>query len=184
MNYIIQKMDNIIQKHRQSTNMLLNQPDREFTIRELARESGTPYATAWRLAQLLDSYGIIKTRKVGKATVCKLNKSSPYLKIIKQTPHRMAFEVFKNKIKSHPNIKKIYLFGSVAAGKERQGSDVDVAIVVKKQFAAFEKWLHKVMTDVLEKTQINVVPLVFAHKKIPRHFKKEIEKGELVHERD
>ena len=177
-------MDNIIQKHRHAVNMLLNQPDREFTIRELARESGTPYATAWRLMQMLDSYGVIKTRKIGKATVCTLNKLSPYLKAIKQTPHSMAFELFKNKIKKHANIKKIYLFGSVAAGRERPGSDVDVAIIVKKHLKQFEKWINKVVTEVLEKTQINIVPLVFTHKKIPRHFKKEIEKGELVHERD
>ena len=177
-------MDNIIQKHRSVIGALFKYPDREFTIRELARESGTPYATAWRLMQLLDSYGIIKTKKIGKATVCTLNKSSPYLKTIKQTPHRMAFELFKNKIKIHPNVKKIYLFGSVATGRERPDSDVDIAIIVKKQFGAFEKWINKVMTEVLEKTQINIVPLVFTHKKIPRHFKKEIEKGELVHERD
>lgn len=177
-------MDNVIRKHWSLVGILLKYPDREFTIRELARESGTPYATAWRLMQLLDSYGLIKTRKIGKATVCKLNKSSPYLKTIKQTPHRMAFELFKHKIQSHPNIKKIYLFGSVAAGKERPGSDVDVAIIVKKQFKKFEGWLNKAMADVLEKTQINIVPLVFTHKTMPKHFKKEIEQGELTYARD
>ncbi|MBS3125734.1 nucleotidyltransferase domain-containing protein [Candidatus Woesearchaeota archaeon] len=160
-------MDNIIQKHPSLARTLLKYPDREFTIRELARESGTPYATAWREVQALDKYGIILTKKIGAYTICKLNKSSPYMKtlkvILEGTPHRLAFELFKSKIKHHPNIKKIYLFGSVAKYKEKPGSDVDV---------------------VLEKTQINLVPLVFTHKTLPKHFKKEIEKGELAHERD
>ncbi|HIH14284.1 MAG TPA: nucleotidyltransferase domain-containing protein [Nanoarchaeota archaeon] len=181
-------MDNIIQKHPALARTLLKYADREFTIRELARESGTPYATAWREVQALDKYGIILTKKIGTYTICKLNKVSPYMKtlkvILEETPHRLAFELFKSKIKHHPNIKKIYLFGSVAKGEEKPSSDVDVAIIVKKHFKKFEKWINKTMTEVLEKTQINLVPLVFTHKTLPKHFKKEIEKGELAYERD
>ncbi len=181
-------MDNIIQKHPNLAKVLLKFPDREFTILELSKESEVPYATSWRLVQSLEKFGIITTRKIGSSTVCKLNNRSPYLKNLKilvaETPHRAAFELFKDKIKHHQNIKKIYLFGSVAAGKERPGSDVDVAVIVRKHFAQFEKWINKTLTDVLKKTQINIVPLVFTRKTLPKHFKKEIEKGELAYERD
>ena len=181
-------MDSTIQKHPNLIKTMLKFPDREFTILELSRESAVPYATSWRLIRILDKLGVVLTRKVGNATVCKLNKASPYLNtiktVLKDTPHKLAFEEFKNKVKYHPNIKKIYLFGSVARGEEKPGSDVDVAIIVKKQFGAFEKWVNKILAEVLEKTQINIVPLIFTHKTLPKQFKKEIEKGKLTYERD
>jgi len=52
---------------RQMLERLLKFPERQFTINELARESGVPFASAWRLVRRWEPAGIIETGKVGRS---------------------------------------------------------------------------------------------------------------------
>ena len=171
--------------------MLLKFPEREFTILELSKESKVPYATAWRSVQALAQQGIILTKTIGKSTVCKLNAKSPLLKNIKQifelelSPHRAALAQFVTKVRKLKHVKKIILFGSVAKGTEKPSSDVDTAIIVNKESMNLEKQINEIVDEVLKASRIKIVPLVFTEKELSKkeHFKKEIDKGEIVYER-
>jgi len=194
MNSNIQYMKITIQKyikHKDLIEYLMKFPEREFTIFELAKEVGKSYATTWRFVQLLDKVGIIFTKKIGNYTICKLNPKSPYLVEIKKalklaiSPQRSAFKKFLDAIKKIKNVKKVYLFGSVAKEKEKLESDVDVVIIVEKKIKGFEEKIHQIMGQVLEESKIQIVPHILTEKEFNKNksFKKEVEDGELTYER-
>lgn len=59
-------MNNIIHmKQRRLIETILAHPDKDHSIRSLAKESGVPYATAWRFIKSIEKTGAIKTKKVG-----------------------------------------------------------------------------------------------------------------------
>ncbi len=184
-------MNNVIQKASGLLRILLKYPEREFTILELSKEASVPYATSWRTVQSLSKQGIILTKTIGKSTVCKLNTKSPLLKEIKLltglelSPHRAALKEFVSKAKKLKAINNIILFGSVAKGTEKPSSDVDVALFVDKKTLNLESQVNEIVDFVLKTSRIKIVPLIFTEKELLKrpHFKKEIEKGELVYER-
>ena len=177
-------------KHKDLVEHLMRFPEREFTIFELAKEVDKSYATTWRFVQLLDKVGIIFTKKIGNYTVCRLNPKSSYLGEIEKalkldiSPQRSAFKKFLESIKKIKNVKKVYLFGSVAKGKEKPGSDVDVAIIIEKGTTEFEEKIHHIMGQVLEESKIQIVPHILTEKEFNKNksFKKEVESGELAYE--
>lgn len=183
-------MNNVIQKATGLLRMLVKFPEREFTILELSKESKVPYATAWRQVQALSQQGIILTKTIGKSTVCKLNTASPLLKEVKLlaglklSAHRAALQQFVNKVKKL-KIRKIILFGSVAKRTEKPGSDVDVALIVDRVNAGMENKINEFVDDVLKTSRIKIIPLVFTEKELSAriHFKREIDKGEIIYER-
>ncbi len=166
-------------------------PEREFTIFELSKEIKKPYATTWRFVQLLDKVGIIFTKKIGNYTVCTLNQKSPYFKEIKKllkldlSPQRTAFKNFLKEVEKIKEVEKVYLFGSVAQGKEKFKSDVDVALIVNEKIENLNVKIHKIVGKILEKSKIQIVPHVLTEKEFDKNksFKKEVEKGELAYER-
>lgn len=183
-------MDNIIQKSVGLLSVLVNYPEREFTILELSKEAKFPYASAWRLVQTLSKQGIILTKTIGKSTVLRLNTKSPLLKEItlltelRLSPHRAALNNFILRTKKLKEIKKIILFGSLANGAEKPESDVDVCMIAKKT-KNLESKINEITDLVLKTARIKIVPLIFTAKELQerKQFKKEIEKGEIIYER-
>lgn len=125
-----------ISKHRKVVNILLEYPRRPFTVRELSRLSGSPYATVWRLINDLYSGGVVHLSRIGGSLSCTLNVETPYLQEVKKivevepSQHRIVAREFAMKIKNLSAVKRIVLFGSVARGEERPESDVDIAVIV------------------------------------------------------
>ena len=194
MDSTIQYMKTTIQKyikHKDVIEHLIKFPEREFTVLELAREVKKAYATVWRFVQLLDKTGIIFTKKIGNYTICMLNKKSPYLAEIEKvlelavSPQRAAFKRFLGEIKRIKEVAKVYLFGSVAEGKEKPESDVDCVIILDKKTRELEEKIHDIMGKTLEESKVQVVPHVLTEKEFTEDqaFKKEVEKGELSYER-
>lgn len=188
-------MNNIIQKclkHKEIIAFLFKFPEREVSIRVISLETKTPYASTWRFVKMLAEYGIVYLKKFGACNVCKLNKESPYLREIekilnvKQSPHRLAYSIFVEKTKRLKNVKKIYLFGSVAFGKERPESDIDVAIIVSKKTKHLEAKINEIIENVLEMSRLQIVAHIMTQKEFEKNlsFKEEVEKGELTYERD
>lgn len=181
----------VIQKASALLATLIRYPEREFTILELAGESKTPYASAWRMVQALSAQGIILTKTIGNSTVCRLNAKCALLPEIKTltelelSPHRAALKEFTSKAKKLKEIRKIILFGSVARGKEKPESDVDVALIVNRKSARLESKINELVDCIIKTARIKIIPLIFTAGELAEkeNFKKEIEKGEVVYER-
>ncbi|MFH1107152.1 MAG: nucleotidyltransferase domain-containing protein [Candidatus Micrarchaeota archaeon] len=155
-------------KYRGSRRMLetlLKYPDRQFTINELAKEAGVPFASAWRLVKKWEPAGIIGTGRVGKSVTVKLRKSDYLDSIasilkISMSPQAFTAKALKDMLSKNNGVKEAFLFGSVASGKETSASDIDVAILAGKGFDA-----NRLLFEVYEKYGTKLVPIVFSNKK-------------------
>lgn len=150
---------------RQMLETLLKFPNRQFTINELAKEAGVPFASAWRLVQKWEPAGIIVTGRVGRSVTVKLHKSeyldsiSSLLKI-SVSPQAFTAIALKGLLAKEKGVKEAHLFGSVATGSEKPASDIDVALLGEKGFNA-----NNLVFEVYEKYGTKVVPLAFSSKK-------------------
>lgn len=164
---------------RQLLERLLKFPERRFTINELAREAGVPFASAWRLVKKWEPAGIIETGRVGKSVTVKLHKSE-YLDLvvsllkISVSPQLFTARALKEMLGKEKGVKEAYLFGSVARGEEKLSSDIDMALLVEKGYNA-----NDLVFGVYEKYGTKVVPLAFSSKKEIEEFMAD-KKGERL----
>ncbi|MEW6328754.1 MAG: nucleotidyltransferase domain-containing protein [Candidatus Micrarchaeota archaeon] len=150
---------------RQLLATLLRFPDRQFTINELAKEAGVPFASAWRMVRRWEPAGMIETGRVGKSVTVKLHKSE-YLDVVASllkisvSPQAFTARALRDMLAREKGVRQAYLFGSVAMGEEKLASDVDVALLAEKGFNA-----NHLVFDVYERYGTKVVPLVFSSRK-------------------
>lgn len=119
-------------------------PYREFYLRELAREAKISPAHTTRILKTLREQNIVKHRKSGRQDFYRLNLDSPLARKIFDlycvdrrlnlpSGFRAALEEFVRKLKRElgNNLISIVLFGSLAKGKIRPESDIDILIVAE-----------------------------------------------------
>lgn len=178
-------------RHPRFLEVLLGNPRREFTVRELALESGTPYATAWRLAGLLRELGVLRERRIGASRALSLNPTSPLLPELhrllglKLDPHREAARRFARRVSRVRAVRKVILFGSVARGASRPSSDVDVAVVLDRRMPGDLAALDREAARVQDETGLKVVPIPVSVPELGRDAKwaRDVRAGEVLYER-
>ena len=149
---------------RRMLETLLRFPERQFTINELAKEAGVPFASAWRLVRKWEPAGIIEAGRVGKSVTIKLHKSE-YVDLvaslleISKSPQAFTTGVLKDVLAGEKEVKEAYLYGSVAKGAETLSSDVDIALLAEKGFNA-----NSLVFSSYKNFGTKVVPLTFSSK--------------------
>lgn len=118
--------------------LLLLHPDEDFHVREIARLTGTSAGTVHKeLARLADA-GVLARSRLGNQVRYAANRACPIFEelagIMRKTAGlsdvlRDALAIFQERI------VVALVFGSVARGEERAGSDVDVLVVGDLGFA-------------------------------------------------
>ncbi len=147
---------------RRMLETLLKFPRRQFTISELAKEALVPFASAWRLVRIWEPAGIIETGRIGRSVTVRL-RDSEYLKSlssllkISMSPQAFTIRALINILAKEKDIKEAYLFGSVASGKEKLASDIDIALLAGRGFNA-----NHLLFEVYEKYGTKLVPIVFS----------------------
>ena len=106
-----------------------------YTIRRLAEDAGASHPEVSKMLEELEKFGIVQIQPVGRAHQVSLNEKSYVLvKIIEpilKAEEKTLAEVISI-LKSHLATKKIIsaaIFGSVAVGKEKDDSDIDVLVI-------------------------------------------------------
>lgn len=106
-----------------------------LTIRQLAKEAGVPYATAYRtISKHQNLFAILRK---GNLKLCSLQLKDPLIKHYLIIAERQRTEEFLKKCPPLNILRKelpeggyaCVLFGSRAEGKYRQQSDVDLCII-------------------------------------------------------
>lgn len=161
---------------RRIFDVLFNYPERQFTINELAREAGVPFASAWRLIQLWEPAGIVETGRLGRSRIVRFHRSAfteQLAKMLRLSVSPQAFTVqrLRTIFEKEKNIRRAYVFGSVARKEERVVSDIDLAMVVKKNYN-----INKLMFDVYERYGTKIIPLTFKSERELNAFLKDKEK--------
>ena len=124
---------------RQILALLLLRPDENFYVREMARLTGVPVGSAHRELMLLCDAGLLTRSVTGNQVRYQLDRSCQIHEELAGIFRKTAglADVLREALK--PLAKKITLalvFGSVADGKERATSDIDVLVVGSASFAA------------------------------------------------
>jgi predicted nucleotidyltransferase len=111
---------------------LFGQPTRSFYASELIREAGTGSGAAQRELAKLEEGGLLLTRRVGNQKHYQANPESPLFadlrNIVLKTvglvePLRQALKPIESEI------RKAFVYGSVAKGSDQAASDIDLMVV-------------------------------------------------------
>lgn len=118
---------------------LFSQREVEMGERELARVLGLSNFSVNQLMKLFEQNNLVERRRVGAAAVWRLKKGSYYFELLEPMLRRIStfpapLEHLKNLVlSSYPleRVSRIYLYGSIAEGRENYNSDIDLFVVVK-----------------------------------------------------
>ncbi|MEK6952928.1 MAG: nucleotidyltransferase domain-containing protein [Nanoarchaeota archaeon] len=121
---------------------VLKSPEIEYNANSIARQIGISSMGALKIAKRLEKEGILSSRKVGRASIYKINLnnySSQYIKFLLKKEAEMSSAYIKMWVRELEKIKSanaVVLFGSVLK-KEKEARDIDALIIVSKK--NFEK---------------------------------------------
>lgn len=107
-------------------------PELELHVREVARRGGLDASGVMRELRLLERYGVLSSRRVGRQKLYRMNQHSPLyaeLSSIMRKTAGMADVIRAALLPLEGQIQLAYIYGSMASGKARPVSDVDVMVV-------------------------------------------------------
>jgi predicted nucleotidyltransferase len=124
---------------RQILALLLLRPDESFYVREIGRLTGVPAGSLHRELKLLCDAGLLLRTVAGNQVRYQVDRTCPIQEELAGIFRKTAglADVLREALA--PIVGKIrvaFIFGSVAQGKERATSDVDVLVVGSASFAA------------------------------------------------
>ena len=129
----------------------LNNPYKEFYIRELAKRLKISPFAAKKYADILVKEKLISDEKRANLRYLKANTSNlfyKHLKIsynIRQLLKSGLIDFLKENV---ANITSIILFGSLAKGENTNESDIDILIIGKQKHLTFEEFENKLAKEI------------------------------------
>ena len=130
---------------RQILGLLLLRPDESFYVREIARLTGVPAGSLHRELRLLTDGGLFTRSVTGSQVRYQADRSCPIYEelagIFRKTAG-LADVLREALVPLKKRIVLSFIFGSVAQGKERAASDVDVLVVGGVPFASVVEASH------------------------------------------
>ncbi len=155
---------------------LLSNPDKSCYVRELAALIGADKGNLSRELRMLESEGLLISKKRGNQKIIMINKDYPLYKELKQIIFKTTgIEGSLRKIiTSYRGIRKAFIYGSYSKDKESGASDVDLMIVGNVPVRDFTSDIRS-LEDKLSR-EINFT--VFSEKE---YDKERLKKGSFVH---
>ena len=124
---------------RQILALLLLRPDESFYVREIGRLTGVPAGSLHRELKLLSDAGLLLRSVTGNQVRYQVDRACPIQEELAGIFRKTAglADVLREALAPIAGkIRLAFIFGSVAQGKERATSDVDVVVVGSASFAA------------------------------------------------
>ena len=124
---------------RQILALLLLRADESFYVREIGRLTGVPAGSLHRELKLLTDAGLLQRSAVGNQVRYQLDRTCPIQEELAGIFRKTAglADVLREALTPIAGkIRLAFIFGSVAQGKERANSDVDLLVVGAVSFAA------------------------------------------------
>lgn len=111
--------------------IMFNYPEKDFYFREIAKILGKEPGVFQKDIKKLVEEGIIETYEKGNRRFFKLNNKHPLYKEIKIIFFKTTGieGSLRNAVKKIKGIKRSFIYGSYAQGKEHSTSDVDLFVV-------------------------------------------------------
>jgi len=123
---------------RAALTLLLLRPEDSLHVREIARATGKPAGTLVRELNALAGAGVLARKRIGNQVHFQANPACPIYEdlrnILKKTVG--VADVLREALKPlAPRIRAAFVYGSIARGDERAGSDVDLMVIGEVKFA-------------------------------------------------
>ncbi len=121
---------------------LIDYPSRIFTVRKLAETAQVSVSEAAAVVQQLEKFGVLTIQPVGRSYLLTINDGSYILNKILRPMVKSEHDTLQTlvsllkSILDNDKIKSAALFGSVAAKKEQEDSDIDLVVISDDQDAA------------------------------------------------
>lgn len=144
---------------RQVLALLLLRPDERFYVRGIARLTGIPAGSLHRELSLLAKAELLVRRNEGRQVYYQANRQSPIFSelagIFRKTAG-LADVIRAALLPLADEVELAFVFGSVAQGKERSDSDIDLFVVGETSFAA----IVELLTDLHEQLGREINPII------------------------
>lgn len=147
---------------RRVLGLLLLHPEQRYYLREIARLTGTVPGTLKRELTKLADAGVLVTEKSGNQVHYAANRDCPIfgeLAGILRKTSGLADVLADGLMPLAGRIEAAFVFGSMASGKARAGSDIDLMVIGDADYAALVRQLHP-LQEVLGR-EIN--PKLYTH---------------------
>jgi predicted nucleotidyltransferase len=111
--------------------LLLTHPADEYYLRELARQTGQSLRAVQHELLRLERLGLVEARRHGRLKFFRANQRHPLFPDLTRIVYKTAGlgDVLRSALANFSGIVAAFVYGSVAKGDERAGSDVDVMVV-------------------------------------------------------
>ena len=148
---------------------LLLRPEESLHVRELARATGKPAGTLLRELNSLAEAGVLARKRVGNQVHFQANEGCPIYddlrNILKKTVG--VADVLREALAPlAARIRAAFVYGSVARGDERAGSDLDLMIVGDVKFAEVVAALAPAQQALRREVNPSVYPALEFRKKV------------------
>ncbi len=131
--------------------LLYGQPEKSFYTNEILRLTGMGVATIKRELDRMEAAGILSMTRIGNQHHYQAKPECPVyhelLGIIKKTSG-MTNSIRQALTPLTPQIEQVFVFGSMASGKETSASDIDLMIIGDVTFSEVVTMLYPVQ-DIL-----------------------------------
>ncbi len=124
---------------RRVLGLLLLHPDQRYYLREIARLTGTSAGTLTRELSKLVKAGVLTVQKVGNQAHYAANRDCPVfdeLASILRKTSGLTDVLAEALLPLADQIEAAFVFGSVASGKARSESDIDLMVIGDVSFKA------------------------------------------------
>ena len=112
--------------------VLLLRPDQDFHVRELGRLTRVPAGSLHRELKALSAAGLLTRAQVGNQVRYQANRSAPIYEELAGIFRKTAglVDVLRESLQGLADrIEVAFVFGSMASGEPRAGSDIDILVI-------------------------------------------------------
>lgn len=132
---------------REVLGLLLLRPDESFHVREIGRLTGVPVGSLNRELGLLLDAGLLTRKRIGNQVHYRANRDSPIFEelagIFRKTAG-LAGILAQALVPLGDAVRLAFVFGSMARGKAKASSDVDLMVIGEADFTRVVKALMPV----------------------------------------
>lgn len=150
---------------------LIRYPGKVFTVRKLAATANVSISETAATVQQLEKYGILKIQPVGRSYLLTLNENGHILnKVLRPLirAEQSTLDALVSTLKANLDsaiIRSAVIFGSVAAGKEREDSDIDL-LIISNNFEAASAIVSKTQDQVSLGFNSRLSPMIMDEKEL------------------
>ncbi len=147
---------------RRVLGLLLLHPEEALHGREIARRAGLPSGTITRELTRLAQVGLLRREKRGNQLLYSAERSCPVFEelasILRKTSG-VAEVLAEALAPARDRVQTAFIYGSLARGQERAGSDVDLIVIGDIGFAEAVELLHASQATLGREINPKVYPL-------------------------